>query len=126
MTTNPTAIGNKIERVINGWGDLAEGSTFGGFTLEQFQEAVQPSLAARAAVTELETQLNAARIARDNADVTSMEDVLNVVNSVRGNPAYGENSALYASFGYKRKADYESGLTRKSDQPEPIQLLKAA
>ena len=72
------------------------------------------------------TQRRAHRaVARDKAYVR-MEDVLNTVNSVRGNPAFGENSALYASFGYKRKADYSSGLTRKSDQPEPIQVLKAA
>jgi hypothetical protein len=124
MPQNPTATGDKISTVTTGWKELAPGASFAGMTLEQFMASVQPSLDARTKIEDLLTQLEAARVARDNADIASMEDLLNVVNSVRGNPNYGENSALYASFGYVRKDARNSGLTRKSDQPQP--LLKAA
>ena len=33
-------------------------------------------------------------------------------SSIKGDPSYGENSALYASLGYVRKDDRKSGLTR--------------
>ncbi len=123
---NPTAIGEKINRVVSGWEQFAPGAAFAGFTLDQFKESVGPSLEARSGVANLEAQLRGARRLRDNADKTSIADVLNVVNSVRGNPEYGENSELYESFGYKPKDDYASGLTRKSDEPQPVELLKAA
>ncbi|HMJ90310.1 MAG TPA: hypothetical protein VK530_10860 [Candidatus Acidoferrum sp.] len=46
----------------------------------------------------------------------------NVVNSIKGDPNHGENSPLYASFGYIRKDDRKSGLTRATKsvalQPE--------
>ena len=65
-------------------------------------------------------------MARDNADVTSIETVLNIVNSVRGDAAYGEDSALYASFGYVRKSQRKSGLTRATQAPAPTAFKAAA
>lgn len=110
--SNPKAIGNRLNAIATGWEEFAAAATFGGMTLAQYETKVKPSLDARALVDELERQLAAARIARDNADVTSNEVADQVVNSVRGDAAYGENSALYASFGYIRKADRKSGLHR--------------
>ena len=43
----------------------------------------------------------------------------NVVNSAKGDANYGENSALYASFGYIRKDDCKSGLTRAATNVVP-------
>ena len=64
---------------------------------------------------------------RDNADVVSEEIANNVVNSVKGDPAFGENSALYASFGYIRKDDRKSGLTRNANNVvQPAELQVAA
>ena len=51
-------------------------------------------------------------VERNNADVVSGEIATKVVNSVKGDPACGETSALYASFGCIRKDDRKSGLTR--------------
>ena len=52
----------------------------------------------------------------------------NVVNSVKDDPGFGENSALYASFGYIRKADRKSGLIRVATNvvPAPADLKIAA
>ena len=73
---------------------------------------MKPSLDARERISELERQLDAERIVRDNADVVSVEATLSVVSSVKGASGYGEDSVLYASFGYVRKSDRKSGLTR--------------
>ena len=56
---------------------------------------------------------------RDNADVVSEEITSYVVNSVKGDASHGENSTLYASFGYIRKADRKSGLQRGANNVVP-------
>ncbi len=112
MNSNPKAIGDLIESLINGWEEQAANETFAGKTLAQFKQAVKPSLDARARIDDLVQQADAARVDRDNADPVSAELVQQVVNSIKGDPNYGENSALYASLGYVRKDDRKSGLTR--------------
>lgn len=127
---NPKSIGNRINAVIGGWEEHSPEATFAGLTLAQFKAKVKPSLDARAAVEDLDRKLDGARVDRDNADVASEEFVSNVVNSVKGDPAFGENSALYASFGYIRKDDRRSGLSRTANNVVSVngipENLKAA
>ena len=112
MTSNPKANGDSINSVIDGWEEHAADATFSGLTLAQFKAKVKPSLDARAEIANLNRQIAGFRVDRDNADATSLELVQNVVNSAKGDTNHGENSALYASFGYVRKDDRKSGLTR--------------
>lgn len=127
MPSNPKAIGDFINAVIAGWEEHAPESTFGGLTLTQYKAKVKPSLDARDEVSSLELKLGSARVDRDNADALTDEITNNVVNSVKGDPTHGENSALYASFGYIRKDDRKSGLTRATNVlPVPTELKAAA
>ena len=112
MNSNPKAIGDLIESTIAGWEEHAADATFAGKTLAQFKQAVTPSLDARATIKDLNQQTGTARVDRDNADPASVELAQQVVNSIKGDPNYGENSALYATIGYVRKDDRKSGLTR--------------
>ena len=128
---NPKAIGDHINSVIAGWEEHAADATFAGLTLAQFKAKAKPSLDARVTIDDLDLKLAGARVDRDNADVTSDEIANNVVNSVKGDPNFGENSALYASFGYIRKDDRKSGLTRTANNvvpvnPAPAELKAAA
>ena len=52
-------------------------------------------------------------------DAATMETVLGVVNSVKGDPEEGEDSALYEALGYVRKSERKSGLKR-SRKPAPV------
>jgi len=129
MPSNPKSTGDHLKAVVAGWEENAADATFGGLTLAQFKAKVKPSLDARAGIETLNRQIDGVRVERDNADVVSEEIANNVVNSVKGDPAYGENSALYASFGYIRKDDRKSGLTRAATnvvQPAPTELKVAA
>ena len=68
-------------------------------------------------------------MARGRATSFHQPIILNVVNSVKGDPHHGENSALYASFGYVRKSERKSGLTRIVTVPAqvpPVELKVAA
>ena len=128
MRSNPSENEDVITALIEGWEENAPETTFAEMTLAQFKVKVKASLDARERIKVLVTQLQAARVDRDNADVDSKHIVLNVVNSVRGDPGYGEDSALYASFGYVGKSDRKSGLTRASQETpaQPSATLKAA
>ena len=127
MASNPKATGDHINAVIAGWEEHAADASFGGLTLAQFKAKVKPSLDARAEIENLDRQLAGFRVDRDNADVVSEEIAASVVNSVKGDPSFGENSALYASFGYIRKDDRKSGLTRTANNVvQPAELKVAA
>ncbi len=128
MANNPRTKGDHFNAVIHGWEEHAADATFAGLTLTQFKAKVKPSLDARAVIESLERQIDGTRVDRDNADVVSDQIANNVVNSVKGDPTFGENSALYASFGYIRKDDRKSGLSRTANNvvSAPAELKVAA
>ena len=127
MATNPKIVAGFINDVVAGWEQHAPDATFAGLTLAQFKARVKPSLDVREEITSLELKLASARVQRHNADRASDEIAMNVVNSVKGDPKFGDNSALYASFGYIRKDDRKSGLTRGTIKVVPHSPeLKAA
>ena len=113
MATAPKDNKARFDQTAKAWENLARDKSFGGMTLEQFKTAVKPSLDARDAIKVLEDQMTAALNARDDADAISLEKVQRVVKGVAGDPAFGEDSALYEALGYVRKSERKTGLTRK-------------
>jgi len=103
----------RIERIRTAWRELAADVEFGGMSLAQLEEATEPSLQARREVQRLERATEAARVARDKADVETGHLLELVVDAVKGTPGFGQDSALYRSFGYVRKSERRTGLTRK-------------
>jgi hypothetical protein len=116
---SPKDIELKIERILNGWQTLAPGKSFGGMTLAQFQAAAQPTQAARQQIDDLENQLKQAIATREAADDACLAKAQLVVNGVLADPTEGPDSALYEAFGYTRKSERKSGLTRKRTPPTP-------
>jgi len=102
----------EIEERIRGT-TLAPTKSFFGMTLDQFKTAVQPSLAAREMIKDLENQLTHAINQRDAADAVSLEKMQGVVAGVKADPTEGPNSSLLEAFGYTRKSERKSGLSRK-------------
>ncbi|HLP78104.1 MAG TPA: hypothetical protein VK327_14435 [Candidatus Paceibacterota bacterium] len=118
---------NKIEQIIKAWETLAPDQSFGGMTLAQFKTLVQPAFDLKEQKSQLDNQWT--ENTRRLADISrnGMDAALLVVNSVKGNPAHGENSPLYAAMGYVRKSERQSGLTRKILRATVApQILKAA
>jgi hypothetical protein len=118
MATSPKDNEQKMERMINAWETLAFDKTFGGLTLPQFKATAQPAQAARQRLEDLEAQLKQALTDREEADEAFMAKARLVVSGVLADPTEGEDSALYAAFGYTRKSERRSGLTRKRN-PAP-------
>ena len=111
--SQPKSTLEKLNSVIGGWETLAPEKSFGGMTLAQLKAAVKPSYDAREQLRALESQTQAKQIERDNADAESLRLVQLVVNGVIGDPEEGPDSDLYAAFGYTRKSERKTGLTRK-------------
>ena len=113
MATAPKDNKAKFDQTVSAWENLARDTAFGGMTLDQFKAVVAATDAARATIKTLEDQMTAAIDAREAADAACLDKVQLVVNGVKGDPAFGEDSALYEAMGYKRKSERKSGLTRK-------------
>jgi hypothetical protein len=117
MPSGPKDNELKMQRILNAWDTLAPGKSFGGMTFAQFQIAAQPSQAARQRIEELEDQLKQAITDRDTADEAFFAKAQLVINGVLADSTEGADSALYEAFGYTRKSERKSGLTRKSNKP---------
>jgi hypothetical protein len=113
MPSSPKSIEEKIARMINAWESLAPDKTFGGMSLAQFRAAVKPAEDARARIADLEAQRTQAIADRDAANAVCLSKAQLVIAGVLGDPTEGPDSALYQAFGYTRKSERKSGLTRK-------------
>lgn len=118
---NPTRVARKAAEVSTAWEQIAPDAEFAGMTLSAFKTAIGESFNLRERAAQLEAELSANLARRAVADADTNDKVKLVVNSVKGSPAYGENSDLYRAMGYVTAADKASGLTRKGtvDQPTP-------
>jgi hypothetical protein len=116
---NPTRIVRKVDQVSTAWEQIAPDAEFAGMTIAAFRTAVSESFATRTRAAELDAEISATLARRASADANTNEKLKLVVNSVKGNPAYGENSDLYRAMGYVTAADKASGLTRKNGN-EPV------
>jgi hypothetical protein len=119
MAGSPKDVELKSEKMVNAWETLAPNKTFGGMTLAQFQAVAQASQTARQQLAEIEAQKAQAIAAREAADEELLIKMQQVVNGVRADPTEGPDSALYESFGYTRKSERKTGLTRKKKSTKP-------
>ena len=111
--SGPKEIEDRIRRMISGWESLAATKSFFGMTRDQFKTAVAPSLDARELIKDLENQLTQAINQRDAADEVSVAKMQGVVAGVNADPTEGPNSSLLEAFGYTRKSERKTGLSRK-------------
>ena len=126
MSQAPKTVEDATNQILNAWQTLAPTATFAGLTLAQYQAKVQPSFDARTKIAALEDQTTSALDARDVADKTTNAVNLQVVNGVKGDPKYGDDSDLYDAMGYVRKSDRASGLSRRGPTATATAAAKKA
>lgn len=112
--------------MLAAWEEQAPSAKFSGMTLAQFKEAVKPSFDHRETIITSDAGASVARVKRNSADIETNDLADKVVNSVKGDPNFGEDSALYNAFGYVLKSERASGLTRKATEITPLNITKAA
>jgi hypothetical protein len=102
----------RAKKILAAWTELASDAKFAGMTREEFAAAVQPSTDTRKEVTKTELKLKADKSAVEDADNATNIVNHSVVNAIKGDTNFGENSELYEACGYVRTADRASGLHR--------------
>ena len=107
----------RIQKFRLSWREMAPNASFAGMTLVQFEDAVSDPLTVRDEIEALESQLEGKKAEKLIADASANEVLDLVVNSVRGTPGFGQDCPLYRAFGYIRKSERKSGLTRKGGKP---------
>ena len=103
----------KLEDTEDSWEINALSAKFYGFSLEQYKAEVQLSREDREMVASLKQQLQAAMIKLKDRDKKNLKLERNIVKAIAGDVNYGDDSALYEAFGFVRKSQRKSGLTRK-------------
>ncbi len=114
---NVKKIRDRVTLMNNAWEEGAPAVNFGGIKQSDFQTEIT---AAETAEHELDDILALADMKRTEIDdkySALNENSILVVNGVKGDPAYGEDSALYGAMGFVRKSERASGLTRKKKTP---------
>ena len=87
-------------KTIREWERLRPRRSFYGLTLEQFKQAIQPSLDARAEIKAIDQQRAILVKRRDTADVRSFRLQRGVVYAILADPEEGGNGELYTAMGY--------------------------
>ena len=113
-------VADKITRTTEAWEEHAGDAKFAEMTLDQFKAKVKPSLDSREKIASLRRQLETAIKKRQECDAASIDVCTKVVNAVRGDIAYGEDSVFFTALGYVPKIERRSGLRRT------VALKKAA
>lgn len=107
----PTA--ERIGIFAAAWREIAPEASFAGMTLAGFETQTAPLTQSLQQLQALDAQYAAELKTRDEADAAARDTLRLVANAVRGNPAYGEDSALYRAMGFVPLSERASGLTRK-------------
>jgi len=104
----------RADKILSAWTEFAPDAKFGGMTKEEFAAKVKAFTDTREQVKRTELKLKADNSAVMDADkVTTATNQL-VVNAMKGDPNFGEDSELYEGCGYIRKSEKASGLHRNS------------
>ncbi len=102
----------RINTLIESWRTQEPNRSFYGYSLPQFEAAVADVFAVRAEGADLSrrTVANAAR--RKDVDAAALDLFRNIVHAVKADPQLGEDSVMYATLGYVRKAESRAGRRR--------------
>jgi len=119
MNRNDLRLMNRRKQILDAWRSLAPEATLNGMTLEQFVEATRTSEEVRQRIAETERTLDGLRHERLQSDTQLRVQIADLVDAVKGNPAFGANSPLYSAFGYVPRDARRSGLTRRGSATTP-------
>ena len=111
-------VADRIATFTAAWKQAAPNAVLGGMTYNEFIAAVEPSKTCRKDIVDLMAVLSAKRSDRKTADITSMQLMDRVVNTVRGTPEFGPDSGFYRSLGYVTQSERKTGKTHKT-KPTP-------
>ncbi|MBS1792747.1 MAG: hypothetical protein JSS81_02770 [Acidobacteria bacterium] len=113
MRNNPKKVKEIIERAVAALRDMARDKKFNGKGLAELEAQAERSIDARRELIAADNQKTAAIARREAEDERSLKLIEQIVAGIIGDDDFGDDSALYEAFGYVRRSQRKSGLTRK-------------
>jgi hypothetical protein len=95
----------RIKTLIESWRTQEPNRPFYGHTLPQFEAAVEPVFAVREEGADLAKRVRANSAKRKDVDAAALDLAAKIIHAVKADPEVGEDSVLYATLGYVRKAE---------------------
>ena len=104
----------RANQVLTSWREFAPRVEFASFKVNGLQAEIQSAEEVRRQILEAEVHLISLRKTRDEGEKALSRKVTQIVNSMRGNESYGEDSNLYSAIGYIPTSKQRRGRTRKA------------
>jgi hypothetical protein len=106
----PRQVGLKqrLEMVLSAWNEIAPEGKFAGMTMADFQLAINPYTQARSGVEATRTRIKAEVATKTGAESAARKLARRIVDSVRADAAYGDDSSLYRAMGYRPASERRS------------------
>ncbi len=117
MSTN-SKVDERRDLFVSAWRQLAATESFAGMTLEQFIASTENAMTVRENLVDAKALLSSLIGERNVADAQLRDTLSLVINAVRGNPLFGQNSSLYRAMGFTPTGERATGKTnRKAPTP---------
>ncbi len=107
----------KSEQISLGWADEANGVVFGGISWSGHFAGLTACHDSDARILVLESRLEGERAQRGQNREKLNETNRKVYHALLGHEDFGEDCPLLARWGYTRRSDQDSGLTRGATEP---------
>jgi len=113
MPKSPKKIEEIIQRALSALRDGAPIKKFNNKGLAELEVQAEKSMAPRRRLDEIANEETEQIALRDSEDIKTLKMIDQIVSGVKGDDEFGDDSALYEMFGFIRKSQRKSGLTRK-------------
>lgn len=107
-----TQIVTTADNINLGWSGCCPDTVFGGVTFQHHQSGLMAYRDAEHEVAWYESKLDGARAERDLQREELNGISQRCVHGLLCHPEYGDDSPLYGQWGYTRRSERSSGLTR--------------
>ena len=112
MPKSPKKNEEIIQRALNALRSSAPDKKFNNKGLADLQAQAEKSMAVRRRLIEIKNEETERIAERETEDAKTLKMIEQIVAGIVGDDDYGDDSALYEMFGFIRKSQHKSGLTR--------------
>lgn len=118
------AISRKRAQFLSSWAEYAQGKSFAGMTMAEFEVKSKEPLDVRKDLADARTKVSGLILKRDKADDTHNEDLVLIAHAIRADKGFGEDSPLYRSLGFVPKSERKK--PRRKAKPPALPVTENA
>ncbi len=120
-----SALTRKRAQFLSSWAEYAQGKSFAGMTLAEFETKSQVPFDVRKELGDARTKVSGLILEREKADDTLNEDLILIAHAIRAEKDFGEDCPLYRSLGFVPKSERRTGR-RPGESLAPPETENAA